>query len=182
MSAISVIFLLSSLLGSPKADPCLIIQEKSITINGNTSLGGFSCDYEVAGKGDTLHINTLHISPYSFTIPVEAFECGNFILNRDFQSTLKAKTHPKVTVEVLSLEEKEPGTMKGNIRLSLVGKSKTLENIEFCMKLDKTRQVLSADFVFYASEFKLTPPRKLGGLIKAEDAMDITVSLVLKPA
>lgn len=182
MNTISIIFILGTLLGEMKAEPCLVIEEKIITVNGNTSLGGFSCDYEIAEKNDTLRIDKLHLSPYSFTIPIEAFECGNFLLNRDFQTTLKAKTHPQATVEVLRLNENEEGAMTGCIRLTLVGRSKTLDDIEFCMKLYKERQVLSADFVFYASEFKLTPPRKLGGLIKADDAMDITVSLVLKRA
>lgn len=182
MNFLSVIFLLTALVSYINSEPALIIQEKSITINGNTSIGGFSCDYEVGGKNDTLFIGNLQQSPYSFVIPVAAFECGNFLLNKDFQTTLKAETFPKATVEVLSLEEKESEMFKGIIRLSLVGKTKILENVVFCLGQINKKQVLTANFVFNASEFNLTPPKKLGGLIKADDAMDITVTLVIKPS
>ena len=179
MSLISVILLLISLTEPVKTESCLVIQKRSITINGDTSLGGFSCDYEISGVNDTLYFDNLPSSPYSFTIPVEAFKCGNFLLNRDFRSTLKADEYPKVTVQVLSLEEKNKGFLTGCIKLSLVGKYKTLDDVEFCQSFVNNRQVLTANFVFYASEFKLEPPQKLGGLVTTSDKMNITVALVL---
>lgn len=181
MNIVSVIFLLIASTGLKSSDTCLIIQEKIITIDGNTSLGGFSCDYETSGKSDTLHIDNLSSSPYSFTIPVEGFRCGNFLLNKDFQTTLKAEEYPKVTVNVLSLKETEPGTLTGSVRLSLVGKSKTLTGVNFCIQSSGENKILTTNFIFHASEFNLTPPRRLGGLIKTDDAMNITVSLVLQP-
>ncbi|UII30487.1 hypothetical protein LVD17_19535 [Fulvivirga ulvae] len=179
MNILSVILLLVSLTGPVGTESCLVIQKRSITINGDTSLGGFSCDYEISGVNDTLYFDNLPFSPYSFTIPVEAFRCGNFLLNRDFRSTLKADEYPKVTVQVQSLEEKDKGLLTGCIKLLLVGKYKTLDDVEFCQSFANGRQVLTADFVFYASEFKLEPPKKLGGLVTTSDKMNISVSLVL---
>ena len=184
MKFISVIFLLVVLSAYTNRmfDPSyLIIQEKSITINGNTSIGGFSCDYELSGKDDTLFIKKLSSYPYSFSIPVEAFQCGNFLLNKDFQTTLKAKEYPQASVQVLSLKEKGDGTLRGTINLTLVGKSKKLENVKFILNEKDEKLALSADFLFQASEFELTPPKKLGGLIKTDDSMNITVELILKP-
>lgn len=179
MNILSVILLLISLTGPAKTESCLVIQKRSITIDGDTSLGRFSCDYEISGVNDTLYFDNLPSSPYSFAIPVEAFKCGNFLLNRDFRSTLKADEYPKVTVQVQSLEEKGKGLLTGCIKLSLVGKYKTLDDVEFCQSFVDERQVLTANFVFYASEFKLTPPQKLGGLVTTSDKMNISVSLVL---
>lgn len=180
MSILSVILLLVSLAEPTKVESCLIIQKRSITINGDTSLGGFSCDYEITGVNDTLHISNLPSDPYTFSIPVEAFKCGNFLLNRDFRSTLKYEEYPKISVQVTSLEQKVKGTLTGCMKLSLVGKSKTLDDIDFCQNIVDNKLVLSADILFYASEFKLSPPKKLGGLITTSDAMNITISLVMK--
>ncbi|MBL6446032.1 YceI family protein [Fulvivirga sp. 29W222] len=179
MSILSIILLLISLTEPAKTESCLVIEKRSITINGDTSLGGFSCGYEVSGVNDTLYMNNLPYSPYSFTIPVEAFKCGNFLLNRDFRATLKAEEYPKVTVQVQSLQEQGKGLLTGCIKLSLVGKYKTLDDVEFCQGFVNGKQTLTTSFVFHASEFKLKPPQKLGGLVTTSDKMNISVSLVL---
>lgn len=181
MNFLSVIFLLVALSVHKKAEPCLIVQEKSITINGNTSIGSFSCAYETTGKSDTLFIENLANSPYSFTIPVDAFQCGNFLLNKDFQTTLKAKEYPIVSVQVISLKEAGNRTFTGSLKLDLVGKTKIMKDVCFNLTGHSQTKVLSADFIFHASEFQLAPPQKFGGLIKADDAMNVTVTLVLKP-
>ena len=173
--------LLCFFLMSSEAEPYLIIQEKRITVNGNTSIGSFSCDYGVSGKNDLLFINKLASSPYSFSVPVDAFRCGNFLLNRDFRATLKAKEYPEISVQVLKLNKDKKNTFRGTIKLFLVGKSKTIADVEFTIKAQDNNRILSTEFIFSASEFDLIPPKKLGGLIEADDEMEIIVSLVLKP-
>lgn len=118
--------------------------------------------------------------PYCFSLPVAAFQCGNFLLNRDYQRTLKAKEYPEIAVQVLSLKENEGGGLTGKIKLYLVGKSKTLDNVNFTFQSHENKKALSAHFVFKASEFELKPPKRLGGILKTEDAMNITVELLLQ--
>lgn len=157
----------------------LVITEKKITVNGNTSLGGFNCKYNVPQQNDTLFIANMTANPYCFAIPVESFACGNFLLNRDFQYTLKAEEYPEITVKVLSLKRQQ-SSLIGNIELSLVGKTKLLKDVSFIKMVNGEKTSIVASFVFYASEFQLTPPRRLGGMIKADDEMDVAVELTLK--
>ena len=179
MNIISVIFLLVFSTLFPK-EPFLVIEGKSITVTGNTSLGGFSCEYTVSEKSDTLFIAQLSFSPYNFSIPVKEFQCGNFLLNRDFQHTLKEKEFPKVSVQVLNLVQNGPDSYTGTIMLGLVDKFKKFKNVDFKIMRDNNQASLNASFVVLASEFQLKPPSKLGGFIKADDALDIDVSLVLQ--
>lgn len=179
MNIISVIFLLVFSTLFPK-EPFLVIEGKSITVTGNTSLGGFTCDYTIAEKSDTLFIAQLPFSPYNFSIPVKEFQCGNFLLNRDFQHTLKEKEFPQVSVQVLNLVQTGDKSYTGTIMLSLVGKYKKFKNVDFFILSDKNKLSLNASFVVLASEFALKPPSKLGGMIKADDALDIKVSLLLQ--
>lgn len=177
---ISVVLFLISFIMQPAASPYMVIKEKSITVDGNTSIGGFSCTYNLSGQSDTLFINNLAEAPFCFSLPVPAFKCGNFLLNRDFQHTLKADEYPEISVEVLSLVQNVKGDYTGKIKLNLVGKFKYLDDVKFQIKkLDKS-SLLSANFLFKASEFELVPPSKLGGMIKADDEMTITVDLYLQ--
>jgi len=161
--------------------PFLIIEGKSITVTGNTSLGGFTCDYTIAEKNDTLFIGQLPFSPYNFSIPVKEFQCGNFLLNRDFQHTLKEKEYPKVSVQVLNLVQNGPDAYTGTIMLCLVDKFKKFKNVDSKIDRKNNQASLTASFIVLASEFNLKPPSKLGGIIKADDALDIHVALLLQP-
>lgn len=177
---ISVALFLISFIMQSAASPYMVIKEKSITVDGNTSIGGFSCTYNLAGQSDTLFINKLAETPFCFSLPVPAFKCGNFLLNRDFQHTLKADEYPEISVEVLTLDKKGNGNFTGKIKLNLVGKYKYLEDVNFQIKKYDNTRILSANFLFKASEFELVPPKKLGGMIKADDEMIITVDLYLQ--
>lgn len=52
MNIISIVLLLMFLAMQPKEEPYWVIQEKSITVEGNTSIGGFSCTYNLYGQSD----------------------------------------------------------------------------------------------------------------------------------
>lgn len=177
---ISVVLLLMSFIMQHEASPYMVIKEKSITVDGNTSIGGFSCTYNLAGQSDTLFINNLDEIPFCFSLPVPDFKCGNFMLNKDFQRTLKSEEYPEISVEVLSLVQNKKGDFTGKIKLNLVGKFKYLEDVNFQIKKYDNSSLLSANFLFKASEFELVPPSKLGGIIKADDEMTITVDLYLQ--
>ena len=128
MGIISVVLFVIPLFLQHKTADYMVIREKRIMVNGQTSLGGFSCNYTLSEQNDTLFIDNEAKNPYCFSIPVEAFSCGNFLLNRDFQFTLKAEEYPEVMVKVLQLEADKTGSLVGSIELSLVGKKKVLKN------------------------------------------------------
>src|SRR5690554_2014370 len=143
MNSISVVLFLITLFAQHKEADYLVITEKSITVNGNTSLGGFNCNYKLSGQSDTLFIDKITANPYCFSIPVQAFSCGNFLLNRDFQFTLKAEEYPEIMVKVLSLAPDKPGVLTGNVELVLVGKTKILENVKFIKQIGGKFSVIS---------------------------------------
>lgn len=181
MNLISVVLLLITLFAPHKEASHLVILEKSITVNGNTSLGGFNCSYKLSGQSDTLFIDKRGYNPYCFSIPVKEFACGNFLLNKDFQYTLKAAEYPEIAVKVLSLQpDDKPGVFMGNVELALVGKTKILKEVVFIKETSGQQASIVANFVFLASEFELTPPKRFGGLIKADDLMNVTVALSIQ--
>ena len=176
-----VLFLLTSWMVPSSDESYLIICGKQITVDGNTTIGSFSCQYEESKQNDTLFLSNERKAkqPYAFSLKVPEFSCGNFLLNKDFQKTLQAEKHPQIVVEVTNLHKNDKQEFIGSVRLTLVGKSKTIEEIRFYKKTIDNQKVLFTDFVFTASEFKLTPPKRLGGLVEADDCMNISVELEL---
>ena len=177
MKTLSIVLFLMLMAFKPVDDHYLVIQGKSIIVDGNTNIGRFSCGY-MSEQNDTLFFNKLNQNPYAFTLIVPEFECGKFFLNRDFRHTLKAEQYPEIVVRVLDLEPTGQKTLKGKIKLHLAGRTKMMDNIEFNVVNHQRGQSLNACFMISASEFNLTPPNKLGGLIKADDEINITVELL----
>ncbi len=163
------------------ADPIyMVIKEKKITVEGNTSLGEFSCEYGIVGKRDTLYLETSgpeHL--YEFEIKTEDFRCGNFLLNRDYQKTLKAKEHPTITVRVEHLTSMNSHSMQGMLTLTIAGKTQTMDQVPFKKSMLEGKESLQAAIELHLSTFELEPPTKLGGLIKTDDAMLVSVSLII---
>jgi len=177
MNILSVVLLGILTFIQPKNESYLIISGKSIQVDGQTSIGGFSCNYNTSGQSDTLFLNGRAESPYHFILQVPRFQCGNYFLNKDFQSTLKAEQYPEVTLRVSEVKKVASGDLMGKVKLQLVGKSKVLDGIRFTQKCVQGRNYLTADISFSSKEFELNPPKRLGGLVKAEDLLKITVNL-----
>jgi hypothetical protein len=151
----------------------LIITKQKITVSGQTSFGAFNCDYTQEGLKDTLIFNARGKSnPIRYKIPVREFSCGNFILNKDFRSTLKAQQYPVCEVQVGNLVQKN-GEIFCDMTVFLVGKK--LEFPE--LKLQRNGKGLQTQLQLSFERLELEPPSKLGGLVKVEEKLDLQIFL-----
>ena len=159
----------------------LVIQGQRVVVSGQTSVGGFKCVFENESTGETVAVQggsqngaTLLL----LSIPVKDFGCGNFLLNRDFQKTLKVESHPMNVVDVLQLEFNGKEYL-GKIDLTVAGKRKGLDNVRFRNHTDRKDNMLRADIKLKMSEWGLTPPSRFGGLITVEEDLSMVVDLIL---
>lgn len=151
----------------------LVITQQKIQVSGYTSVGKFTCDFSRAGMADTLRLNTNEIRKgLEFKIPVKSFSCGNFLLNSDFRSTLKADDFPFALVRVVNFREKS-GKIFCHLSLNLVGKK-----LEFPdLMLERSPKGLSGKLILNFDLLNLSPPNKFGGLVKVEDQLDLEILL-----
>lgn len=170
----SLIFLILLILSSPSQEEGeLVILHQKVQVRGNTSLGKFNCDYIKEGSFDTLKVNNPKAGQaLSFQIPIRSFSCGNFILNSDFRSTLKADQYPFAEVKVNNFRQKS-GKIYCHLFLDLAGKR--LEFPDFI--LEKRKEGLAGNLILDFATLGLSPPKKLGGLIKVEDQLDLQLLL-----
>ncbi|MFC2188008.1 hypothetical protein [Peijinzhouia sedimentorum] len=151
----------------------LVITEKQIKVSGVTSIGKFTCDYCIDDMKDTLISNRTNRSgTLQFTIPVDDFSCGNFMLNKDFRKTLKSDEYPSAKVQVSNLVKKENGYFC-HLRLQIVGKELIFENFH----LTKSDQKLTGKLTLSFDELELKAPKKLGGLIKVDETLHLQIEL-----
>jgi hypothetical protein len=167
----------------------IIDRESTITINGATNVTKFSCALNSYTGHDTLrYYNDIFASEIQFTangmtIPVQRFDCGAKQISRDFQSTLKSHLFPDLNIRFISLGSnnlKDGHHVDGKVNITLAGVTKQY-TIRFRTTLEKRELVLSGAHPVRFSDFKLTAPEKLNGLIRVKDRLQVEFHLVLKP-
>jgi hypothetical protein len=170
-----ILILVFLLLFSPKYQERkdLVIIHQRILVSGYTSIGKFNCDFSRVGSIDTLKFNSpKDLKAMEFQIPVKSFSCGNFILNNDFRSTLKADEFPFAKVVVSNFREKS-GKFYCHLFLDLVGKKLEFPDLE----LEKSKEGLNGKLILDFDRLNLSPPSKLGGLVKVENQLDLELLL-----
>jgi len=173
------IFLLisSTSLLSSKAQDFQVITGKSVNIDGVTSFGKFACFYEEEQQTDTLVINGLSEKPVlDISLPVNEFGCGNKMLTRDFNKTLKSKDYPFISVVVDEFIHKE-GNYFSSLELDIVGKQLRMNELPF-IRNDQDQFI--ASFEISLSYFDIEPPKKFLGLLKVHETLKINLVLDLK--
>lgn len=176
-----VLLILYALQIDPVGKANLVIQGQRVVVSGQTSVGGFKCVFENETTGETVAVQggsqngaTLLL----LSIPVKEFGCGNFLLNRDFQKTLKVTEYPMIVVDVLQLEFNGKEYL-GRLDLTVAGKKKNMDNVVFRSHTDRKDNMLRADIQLKMSEWGLTPPSRFGGLITVDEDLHIVVDLML---
>jgi len=153
-----------------KQDYYFLINAKEFQVEGTTSIGEFSCSYDLHSK-DTLFLNNK--SELSYKIPVREFGCGNFFLNRDFRKTLKEREYSEVIITISDLKQRE-GNYFYTLVLSLAGCKKTFKDLTMVREGKNLRGTMQLKF----SDFDLVAPKKFGGTIRIKD--EVKLSILLK--
>lgn len=161
----------------PKKEEFVVITGNRITVAAGTSLGNINCAY-TGNQKDTLVLNRqiAQRDRLKLAIPVRSFNCGNILLNKDFEKTLNASQHPYTKIEVVCLK-RDGKNYKGNLNLIIAGKTIPLQNVSFTTCTTNGVSNLKSNICLNFSEIGLTPPKKMGGLFKVEDELQVMVEL-----
>lgn len=177
-----IIILISSISLLPlKAQDFQVVTGKSVTLNGKTSLGRFACNYQTTEETDTIFLKAAVARQgvvLDISLPIDDFGCGNRMLNRDFNKTLQAEEFPFIHVTVERFY-KEGDHYFSALRLRLVGKELYMDKLPFIMEESADEKSLIAEFELSLKYFDLDPPKKLLGLLKVQEELEIRLKLTL---
>lgn len=163
-------------------------ENSSLSVNGSTNINKFTCDIPTYGQTDTLTLvkgNRDVALTGNIGLAIQSFDCHNSMMTRDLRKTLKEKEFPKLYIRFMSLSEfpqlaAEPQAITGWVNIELAGVSKHFQiNYKVSMDAQKVIHLLGSQNINF-SDFSLTPPRKLGGMIKTNDQLRVEFHLKMK--
>jgi len=152
-------------------DTTVVINKIKIEITGLSTVGKYNCSNTFSIK-DTVYVNSNKKNIFNTDIKMSNFDCGNKIMTKDLQGTVKVKKFPNSTV---SISDIKASGKNYKCRLNFFITDKTLKYKDFILynSDDKIQGTLNLKF----SDLELEPPVKMAGLIKVKDEIVINFSL-----
>lgn len=171
------------------AEKWLINKNSSLMINGSTNINKFTCDIPSYGRTDTLILTKGQVGVAlsgTVILKIRSFDCHNAIMTNDLRKTLKEPVVPALKISFLSLSKMpalsaQPEMITGLVDIELAGVKKRFE-VRYQVSTDSQREIHllgTRDVTF--TEFNLIPPRKLGGMIRTNDKLNVVFYLAISP-
>lgn len=165
-----------------------VLPNSYITINGSSNVNTFGCEATGLFHAETIHGTTAQDGKSikmtgSITLAINQFDCNNRMLTNDLRKTLKADEHPKMSIRFLSLERMPfcnggEDFLSGMVIIELAGKRKSF-NLRYSFTKTNSGYRLQGSRAFSFADFELSPPKKIGGLVKVKDDFDVAFTLLL---
>lgn len=167
----------------------IVDSNSQLSIQGSTNVNKFTCKIEYCTGTDTLqYVENSSATELSFTrsrmtIPVRSFDCGTRQISKDFWRTLKSETYPELDINFRSLQNiafKDNSYTYGVVDIKLAGVTARYK-IRYRVSVKETNTILlnglqKVNF----SDFNLEAPRKMKGLIKVKEVLNVEFNLVLR--
>jgi len=118
-----------------------------------------------------------------FRIPVEAFEGNNHLLVNDFRNLVDASNHPSIIVEI---EKKvfdyiylSSFSSALTFYLTIAGKKEYVQG-EYKTNIRNNSVVLKGSAKIRLSDFSITPPQKMFGMLQVKDVIIIKFDILIR--
>lgn len=185
-----LVTLFSSFGKQPTVMSWRIHQSSSINIHGSSNVNTFGCTASGAFQSKPIaceYKNTKAsmqaVMQGSVTVAIKSFDCKNRLLDNDMRKTLKADEFPHLTIQFLELErlpdvDSEVDFLSGKVQIELAGKQRQFY-LRYAFNKTPNGYLLKGSRAFTFADFDLSPPKKVGGLIRVKDDFDVGFTLVL---
>jgi len=168
----------------------VVAENSTLRVNGTTNINKFSCDILAYDQIDTLtvvknRVNNEVVLSGVVNLSIESFDCHNIMMTHDLRKTLKQKQFPMMHIKFLSLNKlpdltAQPEQITGMVNIELAGVSKRFEvNYQISADAQKVIHLLGSRDINF-TDFNLTPPNKLGGMIRTDDKLSVDFHLKIK--
>ncbi|MEP7277326.1 MAG: YceI family protein [Bacteroidota bacterium] len=161
----------------------LILKACTVTVNGSTNINKFTCIIPDYGNHDTLtcfrsNRSTAVSMTGQLIVPVAGFNCASTIMTRDLRKTLQSIAFPSLFIQFVSLQrypalKLQEEHIAGRVIIELAGVKKQLE-VNYTISMDEMGVVsLKGTQSILFTDFNLIAPRKLGGMIRTNNQLDV---------
>jgi len=170
-----------------------IMPGSTLAIAGFTNISHFVCFSSNESSLDAFQIDfgqqnnrILTFSGVELKISVFSIDCGNRLMNRDLQHSLGGRNFPYIEIQVLEATRISHNSQTGNGRarvlvdISMNGRSrKSYFMVEFNGSNPSEFSVIGSKKI-KMTDFGITPPSPVMGLVKVNDEVSIQLNLIVK--
>lgn len=170
----------------PEEKLWIVTSASRLEITGATNVNRFRCSSTDYAGVDTLTEmsgnNGLRVLSGVIYLNTSGFDCENALITRDFKKTLRQDTYPELSIE-LSILREHPGSqeeLKGVMTITIAGISKNYPITCSIKPADAGGKHLEGQKEFKLSDFNLSPPQRLSGVIKVTNNVSVEFHLRLR--
>lgn len=154
-----------------------------LKIEGHTNVSTFQCDFNMNTLSDSIRINynsydkTLKFNKATLTLPNLQFDCGGKAINKDFNKLLNTDEFPKIVLNLKEIRKhgEDSNTLSATVAITI---SNIVNTYTVPVVLsDKDGIQVSGVLPLNISDFNLTPPTKMLGMVKVSPEIEIQFSL-----
>jgi len=173
-------------------EPIAIVVTSTLQVKGWSNVNSFCCSFQNVNSEDTLTlIYTQDQTSYSFNglqleIEIAKFDCGNRMMNKEFYDMLHMDQYPtlKIILKEISTRENCPleaktsddvqlGSAKVEVVIAGIAQS---YDLQFSLYQLPNETVVQTNLKFNIKDFGLTPPKKMFGLVRVKDFVEIEIN------
>ncbi len=167
-------------------------QNSWVAIHGSTNINEFTCSLDGAMSRGMIMADihpegeSVFFFNASLDLPVEAFDCKNRFMNRDFRDALGGGESPLIQIRVLETRFPEgkrliqDQVLIASVEILINGASKRTDVDVKIGHSDKLKFYIKGSKTLNMSDFNIKPPSPAMGLVKVDDTMDIRFSLTIE--
>ncbi len=168
----------------------VIEKSSNLCIEGKSNVNTFKCDIVEYLNRDTIFLyrdaTQAHLpitTRGGLNININRFDCHQNHITADLKKTLKAKENAYMKINLLTIGNIKSNVsnqaVKGMVEIQLAGVTRKVEVNYAIVKNQPGSLHLVGTQTVHFSDFKLTPPSKLAGLIKVEQEIKVKFELIL---
>jgi hypothetical protein len=165
-----------------------IEKESNLYFEGRSNVSSFRCGIGAYLRPDTLsfyrddNLQAVLKVKGGLSINVNGFDCQQAYMNNDLRKTLKASECPWMKITLLNIGNFTGSirNVKGTVAITLAGVTRTMEVDYTVQPVDNNNLRLYGRRQVLFNDFGLTPPRKLAGLVKVEQQINVNFMLALR--
>ncbi|MBT8326816.1 MAG: YceI family protein [Bacteroidia bacterium] len=190
-----VVFLTISLLAGSSKSVRLnysIDDSSKLILSGTSNVSDYQCDCNELIQTEKEVLFEVCNDTFTFTnalleLKTKSFDCGLGIITGEMHSALKAKRHPKITVQLLSVDlsnntnfladQNKSYTTSGKAKITIAGNSKVVNLIIKAKKLSNQQYHFSGTKHLKMTDFNIVPPTPAMGLIRVANEVEIELDL-----
>ncbi|MFC6860061.1 YceI family protein [Zunongwangia atlantica] len=183
--AILLFFLFSTTIFSQNLEQktLLISKQSQLKISGDTNINSFNCIFNPTELPEKLIASfereqqNLIFQNTSLKLNAKAFDCGSRPINRDFEALIKAEKYPFIYLNLKELKLQSQNSALISLNIEIAGITKLYK---VPVKIDHSKSNYKGIIHLNIDDFKLEPPKKIFGLIKVKEEIEIEFDLYFK--